>query len=166
MKHTSLYLTEFMAYSGKYQPKNYQKYKGDSGNIIFRSLWEYHVMRWCDLNPDVVKWSSEEFCIPYICKTDGQPHRYFPDFLIEFKNGKKVLVEVKPKYQTKPPEKKRGKSEEKFLSEALTYMKNESKWEAALSYSRKQGYIFQVWDENTLQSIGIMTNIPNHVRRK
>lgn len=155
-----------MAYSGKYEPKNKSKYKGDPTNIIFRSLWEYHVMRWCDLNPDVTKWESEEFCIPYICKTDGQPHRYFPDFLISFRNGKTVLVEVKPKHQTKPPERKRGKSEEKFLTEALTYAKNISKWEAAQQYCRKQGYIFQVWDETTLNSIGIMTNISKYPSRK
>lgn len=154
-----------MAYSGKYQPQNVKKYKGDSSNIIFRSLWEYHVMRWCDLNPDVSTWCSEEFFIPYICKTDGQPHRYFPDFLIEFKNGKKVLVEVKPHHQTKPPERRKGKAEAKFISEALTYMKNESKWEAALEFARKRGYIFQVWDENTLNSIGIMTGISKYPKK-
>ena len=155
-----------MAYSGKYSPKNHSKYKGDSSNIVFRSLWEYHVMRWCDLNPDVTRWSSEELVIPYICKTDGKQHRYFPDFLITFKNSKTVLVEVKPNYQTKPPEKKSGKTKEKFLSEALTYAKNVSKWEAAQSYCKKQGYIFQVWDENTLNSIGIMTNISKFPQRK
>ena len=120
-----------MAYKGRYYPKNPQKYKGDASNIVFRSGWEARVMKWLDLNPDVVKWSSEELFVTYICKTDGKMHRYFPDFLIEFSNGKKLLVEVKPLHQTKPPKKTKKKNDVTFLNDVMTFAKNESKWQAA-----------------------------------
>ena len=37
-----------MAYSGKFKVKNLNKYKGDFDNVIYRSLWEKHVFKWCD----------------------------------------------------------------------------------------------------------------------
>ena len=49
-----------MAYSGKFKVKNYSKYKGDFDNIVYRSLWEKSVFQWCDSNPKVKAWSSEE----------------------------------------------------------------------------------------------------------
>jgi len=86
--------------TGTYKPQNPQKYNGDINNIVWRSSWEFKFMRWCDLSDNVLEWSSEETIIPYICKTDNKPHRYFVDFKIKVrtKNGVKTyLVEVKPK---------------------------------------------------------------------
>jgi len=59
-----------MAYSGRYKVKNRTKYKGDVDNVIFRSMWERHCFKWCDDNPEVVKWSSEETVIPYFYEVD------------------------------------------------------------------------------------------------
>ena len=67
--------------------------------------------------------------------TDGKVHRYFPDFLVEFKesNGKtkRQIIEVKPKRQTKPPEKK-GRITKSYLYEAATYEINMAKVEGSL----------------------------------
>ena len=54
-----------MAYKGKYKPKNRSKYKGDPTKIIYRSLWERRFMVYCDENPSIIKWASEEVVIPY-----------------------------------------------------------------------------------------------------
>jgi len=54
-----------MAYKGKYTPENPRKYKGKTENIIYRSLWERKFMVFCDKNPNVIQWSSEEIIIPY-----------------------------------------------------------------------------------------------------
>jgi hypothetical protein len=97
-----------MAYSGKFTPKNPQKYIGDYNNIVYRSSWECKVMDWLDRNDDVISWASEELIIPYISPHDNRYHRYFPDFLVKVKtrNGqhKTMLIEIKPKKQTIPPE--------------------------------------------------------------
>ena len=76
-----------MAYKGKWKPKNYSKYSGNSKNITYRSLWERQAFKWCDENPNIVKWSSEEVVVPYRSKTDGKAHKYYPDLkILERKN--------------------------------------------------------------------------------
>ena len=74
-----------MAYSGRFKPKNPQKYAGDPSNIIYRSSWECRVMDWLDKNDDILSWGSEEIAIPYISPADGRSHRYYPDFIVKFK---------------------------------------------------------------------------------
>jgi hypothetical protein len=143
-----------MAYQGKYQVKNIAKYEGDASKVVYRSLWEAKLMQWCDLNPDVIKFSSEEVIIPYRCKTDGEMHRYFVDFKITFKNGKVLLVEVKPDCQTKPPKRPQRMSAG-YITETATYVKNISKWEAAVEYANSRGWEFRIFTENTLEKMGI-----------
>jgi len=141
-------------YKGKYKLKNPQKYRGDPNNVTYRSLWERQCFRWCEETDAVSSWSSEETIIPYRCKTDNKIHRYFIDLKIKFKNGKTVLVEIKPSSQTQPP-KKPERQTKKYLTEVLTYVKNESKWEAANEYALNRGYHFEIWTENTLKGLGI-----------
>merc|ERR1711991_574017 len=103
----------FMAYSGFYKPVNPGKYRGNPTNIVYRSLWERKFMVFCDNNPSIVEWGSEEIIIPYRAP-DGKVRRYFPDFYIKVKEktGKltKYIIEIKPKKQTKPPNEKNKKS--------------------------------------------------------
>ena len=143
-----------MAYSGRYKPKNIRKYEGNPSNIKYRSLWERNVMRWLDNNPSVIGWNSEEIIIRYRCKTDGKMHRYFTDLFIRMKDGKKYLIEIKPKNQTTPPKQGTRKTK-KYLNEVMTYAKNISKWEAAKVYSERNGLIFQIWTEETIRGLGI-----------
>ena len=87
-----------------YKPSNPEKYQGNANNIICRSSWERRFCNWCDNNPNILKWASEEFSIPYVSPIDNRIHRYYPDYLIEVKEVsgkiKKYVVEVKPKKQT------------------------------------------------------------------
>lgn len=141
-----------MSYKGKYRVKNLNKYKGDATKIVYRSLWERNTFRWCDDNPKVVAWSSEELVIGYRCPTDNKIHRYFTDLFIEFDSGAKYVIEIKPKAQTKPP---RARNRKKLLQESFTYAKNMAKWNAATAYCQARGYEFEVWTEDTLRSLGI-----------
>ena len=72
-----------MSYKGKFSPKNIKKYKGNPTNIFYRSLWERRFMKYCDENPMILEWASEEIIIPYISSWDNKRHRYFPDFYIK-----------------------------------------------------------------------------------
>ena len=85
-----------MAYSGKYLVKHRSKYKGDADKVTYRSMWERHCFVWCDNNPNIRNWSSEEVVIPYFWDVDKCMHRYFKDLKITFKSGRTILVEVKP----------------------------------------------------------------------
>jgi hypothetical protein len=144
-------------YKGRYKPENPKKYIGDINDVVYRSGWERSVMKWCDSNPQVKKWSSEEVIIPYLCETDNRVHRYFMDFMIQYKDGKTVLVEVKPLKETNPPKTGKGRSRRTVLTEGLTYIKNQSKWKAAREYANNRGWNFEIWTEKELTAMGLIT---------
>ena len=138
----------------RYRPSFPKKYKGNPNNIICRSSWERKFCAWCDLNENIVEWASEEFCIPYLSPLDGRVHRYFPDFLIKVKekNGstKTYVVEVKPKRQTKPPQRKSKKVTKSFINEAKTYEVNKAKWRAATEWCKDRRLEFKIITEDEL----------------
>jgi hypothetical protein len=140
----------FKYYQGRYTPKIPEKYEGDLTQIIYRSSWELKFFNWCDANPAIIKWSSEETVIPYKCPTDNRWHRYFPDAKIKVRdknnNVKTYLVEVKPDVQTRPPEPQRRKSK-RYLTEVMTWGKNDAKWKAAREYCADRGLEFVIITE-------------------
>ena len=143
-------------YKGKYKIKNRDKYLGDPTGVIYRSGWELAVMNWADSSPSVKSWSSEEVIIPYICETDKRPHRYFMDFMVKYKDGRTVLIEVKPHKETIKPKTGQGRPRRQVLSETLTYIKNISKWTAPEKYVADRGWHFEIWDEHKLRAMGIL----------
>ena len=142
-----------MAYSGKYIPKNTNKYLGDPTNIWYRSLWERKVMVRLDENPMVIEWSNEEIIIPYVSPIDGKYHRYFPDFYVKVKDKEgsiqSYILEVKPAKQSKPPEKKKRVTKQ-YIQEVMTWGVNEAKWNAATEYCKDRKWKFNVITENEL----------------
>jgi hypothetical protein len=144
-----------MAYQGKFKPQNPSKYLGDPTNIVYRSHWELRLMSYLDKHPNVTKWASEEVVIPYKSPIDGRYHRYFPDFYVEQINKdnkkEKILIEVKPKYQTVPPAVQSGKKPTKrYITEVQTWGVNKAKWEAASEFCKDKGWRFQLMTEDHL----------------
>ena len=138
-----------MFHKRKFIPIFPEKYTGDPTNIIMRSSWETRFASWCDKNPSVLKWSSEETIIPYKCPTDNRIHRYFVDFKITVTTGRTYLVEVKPKTQTQPPIYP-GKRTQRYLQESLAFIKNQAKWEAASEFAKDRGWEFKIITEHEL----------------
>lgn len=144
-----------MFHKRKYTPQNPEKYGGDPTSIIMRSSWETKFAIWCDRNPSIVKWTSEETVVPYRCPTDEYKkiHRYFVDFYIQIKQKdgtiRGYLIEVKPHKQTLPP-KYPGKKTKRFITESLTYAKNQAKWKAATEYAKDRNMEFKILTENEL----------------
>lgn len=138
-----------MAYKGKFKPLNPKKYLGDTKNIVYRSSWELIYLSKLDKDDNVVKWSSEEIQVPYRSPIDGQIHRYFVDMYVEYKNGDKFLIEIKPEKQTRPPE-KQSKPTKKYLKEVVTWGINEAKFLAATKYAEKRGWKFKILTEKHL----------------
>lgn len=140
-------------YKGKFSPKNPKKYKGDPTNIVYRSLWELRVMKYLDGNSNILEWSSEELAIPYLCPTDNRWHRYFPDFYVKAidANGllKEMLLEVKPKKETREPTKKK-KITKQYITEVTTWGKNQAKWKAATEYCEDRKWVFKLITEDDL----------------
>lgn len=135
-----------MAYKTRYNPKNTNKYIGDHTQINCRSLWERSVCKFCDDNPNIIKWSFEELMIPYINPITKKLSNYIPDFLIQI-NNKGVLeswvVEVKPKKQT-------FLKENSSKKEKITWAINNSKWNAAKKYCSQHKLIFKLLTEKEI----------------
>ncbi len=110
-------------------------------------------MNWLDKNPNIVSWASEEMTVPYKSPVDGKFHRYFPDFLVKVrtKDGKfkTVMIEVKPKYQTKEPQQKKRITKQ-YINEVTTWGVNQAKWKAATEYCLDKGWTFQIITEDDL----------------
>lgn len=143
-----------MAYSGKYIVKHRSKYRGDPDKVVYRSMWERHAFVWCDNNSKIRSWCSEEVVVPYFWDIDKKYHRYFMDLKITYKDGRTVLVEIKPDKETKPP--KKPDRSRRYINESMTYVKNMNKWSAAQSYAADRGWEFQIWTEIQLTEMGIM----------
>lgn len=144
-----------MSYKGKYRIKNPKKYRGDYKNCIFRSLWERKFMKYCDLNENILSWSSEEIRVPYRSPLDGRIHQYFVDFWIEVRDKndkiKKYLIEIKPERQTKRPILENSERITRRKTEQIkTYAVNLEKWKSAKNFCEERGWTFLILTEKHL----------------
>lgn len=144
-----------MAWSGRFRPKNPQKYRGDVNGIIYRSSLELRVMRRLDSNENVLWWGSEEVIVHYYDPVKKRIRRYFPDFVVCRKDPNygqvTMMIEVKPLKETMPPVHKKGKRRSRVISEELTWATNCAKWRAAEDFCKKQGWKFVKLTEREIQ---------------
>ena len=107
-------------------------------------------MRFCDTNPNIIKWASEAIKIPYKDPFTGRQTIYVPDFFIQYtdRNNKinTELIEVKPINQTLKEHVGKSKNNQ------IQFAKNQYKWRAANEWCAKQGIRFRILTENDLFS--------------
>jgi len=152
-----------MAYKGKYTPANTSKYRGDSTNIIYRSLLERRFMVYCDINSTVKWWASEELYIPYVSPIDGKWHRYFVDFVIGIDDGRDseqtIMVEIKPYRQCVAPKirvfeskvDRRKRDYRDYARSVKDWGINSAKWAAANRYCKDRGWVFKIITDKDLK---------------
>lgn len=101
----------------------------------YRSSWEGILMSKFEDDPYVKTYRSEPFSIKYT-GSDGSIHRYVPDILVEFQDGSRSLIEIKP---------------ETFLGDENVKLK----LQAGKSYCEENGMDFVVltWNELKLVSV-------------
>lgn len=125
-----------------------------NGHFLYKSSLELNVLRFCDANPSIIKFSLEPFAIKYIKPTDHKLHRYYIDFFIQFSTGDRFLVEVKPYSQISSPKKpktKTEKSQRNYQIALRTYAINTAKWNAAKEFCRKNDMKFIFLTEKELK---------------
>jgi hypothetical protein len=129
--------------------KGAKKYFGPEP-IIYRSSLEYTFMVKLELNPRVEKWSSEQIVIPYTMKEkiNGKfvvvRKNYNTDFTVFLKDGTKYIIEIKPRAFT-------PLNESQIHRNPVIY-KNSCKWRSAILWSKQNGYIFKVLNEEHLKT--------------
>ena len=139
---------------GHFVPKHPEKYKGNSSNIVFRSSYEYALMKFLDEQANVLEWSSEEKFIRYHNPVTRRVSRYFPDVIAKIKNKQgiveNVMIEVKPKSKLVQPIKSPRGSEKSYHYNLMNYMVNMAKFEAADKYCNNHNMKFQILTEDDL----------------
>jgi len=158
--------------------KNSDKYIGDINLIIYRSSWEFAFIKYLDMSPSVIRWSSEPIKIPYYdrvskleecAKLGLDPNNpvnweiknYNTDFWFEIDKGEKttekIFAEIKPSYKLKkpsPPDKNAPLKEQRIFNKAAKeYLINESKFIAIKTWAEKHGAKFYIFTEKNLPSI-------------
>lgn len=135
---------------GYYTPIHPEKIIGDPKKIRYMSSWELNFDRFLDGNPNILRWGSEVIHIPYMNPLDGKVHKYWVDYIVEYKDrqGNIVveLIEVKPKSQTSLP----SKRNKHHITEAMRYAVNEAKWKHAAAFCQTKGWKFRIVTEDQL----------------
>ena len=134
--------------SGRFIPQNPQKYVGkNASKIFFRSSWELAFMKWLDSNNAVLRWGSEELCIPYVSPLDGKVHKYYPDMIIMYLNTAgavcKEIIEIKPHAQSVAKPKMSD-------HDARAFVVNKAKWEYAADWAERNGAKFRIITEKSM----------------
>ena len=135
---------------GKFRPDNPDKYKGDAGNIVYRSSWELNFMKYCDSRDEILSWQSEEKCIWYYDPVAKKKRRYFPDFIVErVEKGKviKEMIEIKPHKQVKGPTTNPKRRTKSWMYEVQTFAVNTAKWKYARKWCEERGMDFVILTE-------------------
>lgn len=132
---------------GLYKPQNPEKYLGDITKIRFMSSWELRFMQFCDTNPNIVQWGSEEFNIKYWHPIKNRVAAYIPDFIIKYRDrtGKLIteVIEIKPKKQAVV-------SKRMNMYDKVSLVINHAKWTAAKAFCDQHGVNFRVLTEDEL----------------
>lgn len=136
--------------SGKYLVKNPDKYMGHK-TPTYRSGWEFTFMKFCDENPNILKWANESIRIPYLNPFTNKHTIYVPDFFINYIDSKgkqhTELIEVKPRNQT-------VREAAKSTRDQAYWALNQIKWEAARAWCRQHGIYFRIINENDIFHMG------------
>lgn len=103
-------------------------YSNKCGKIIYcRSLLEMIAIRILENDENVLSYSYEPFRITY-CDTYGDSRTYIPDFKVEYKDGKVVIVEVK-------------------MEREVQFEINKLKFNAAIDFCKDNNMEFIVWTD-------------------
>ena len=124
-------------------PKQCRKYADSckSDPIIYRSGLELQFIQYCENNSNIIRWASEPIKIPYYSRLDKKECNYYPDYILENKQGNKVIVEVKPYNQTLKPD----LTDTSWLKEQ--WIKNIDKWTAAKKFAEDHDMKFIIVTE-------------------
>lgn len=114
--------------------------------IIYRSSWERKFIGWAEHNKGVKYWGSECGGIKYRSSVDNNIHTYYPDFFLEMEDGRKIVVEIKPKNQVKKPE-----GNNPWM--VKTWMKNMSKWKTLKEICDQKNWSFWIITEDTVNRL-------------
>lgn len=106
--------------------------------IKYRSGWELEYAKWLDANVDVKTYVYEGIVVAYVSNARSKHlSNYYPDFFVEYVDGRKELIEIKPKRK-------------------VAQARVQKKAEAAEQWSREHGAVFKILTEEDLKLIHVL----------
>jgi hypothetical protein len=142
---------------GYFIPNNPEKYTGDLNNILYRSSWEFYVLRIFDQNPRIISYCAEPFSIKYLHPFAHKYRNYYIDAYAKILNARDEVIEwifeIKPNKYTRPPTPPKNptpKANKNYNHHAKQYIVNCKKFEAAKEYARSKGMKFGIITESFL----------------
>lgn len=109
-----------------------------AGECKFRSSWEHKYMLYLDSDTNIFSWSYEKLIIEYVAnRSSGKVRKYYPDFFIQFKDGTKLVVEIKQ-------------------SRKLEQLSVKKKSAAAVEWCKAHDATFKILTEIELRQLGIL----------
>ena len=104
----------------------------------YRSSWELKYLEYLDANPDVKTYEYESFFIMYVGnRNSGKLRKYIPDFLVEYVDGTRKLVEIKP-------------------SRKLDQLRVTKKRHVAEQWCKEHGAELEMVTEHELKALGLL----------
>lgn len=98
-------------------------------NINYDSSWEKAFFEALEKDDNVIKYIPHEVIIPYFHEYN---RNYITDLLIEYRNGDKKIIEIKPL----------------FFTNLERYEINQQKFKYTNDYCEKNNMLFEVWTED------------------
>lgn len=109
-------------------------YSIKAGKVFYRSSYELSAYLLLDENPRVSTYKVEPYLIPYEDR-NGNERNYCPDILIEYIDGSRELVEIKPDF-------------------FLRNLDIQIKLRAGEIFSENMGFKFSVWSDSNWPDLG------------
>lgn len=116
----------------KYKKGIFVSFNQEGREIHYDSSFELKALNIFETDSTVESFDRCRLRIPYVRSSDGLEHNYLPDFIVEYKDGSKKIIEIKAKWQTSEKETK-------------------EKLDQASSTIKDMGYDFEVWTEDELE---------------
>lgn len=118
---------------GNYKSGWFTSYQQDRLRIYYASSYELKALNILETDSTVASFDRFDGRIGYVAPSDGREHWYLPDFRVDYADGRKVVIEVKAKWQEKEPD-------------------TQAKLQAGEKWCQDNGFDFEVWDEDVLAS--------------
>jgi hypothetical protein len=106
-------------------------------DVAWDSRFEARLLRILNGSRMVTTFQEQPVCVPYQC--DGRTRPYYPDVVAQLRDGRTVLIEVKPIYE-------------------VAYAVNQDKFDAGHVYAHSRGWGWLVWTDRD--------SIPELMRRE
>jgi hypothetical protein len=128
---TPEYMKKMEARKSKYIKCGYFTSYKNNCEIYFRSSYELYSFILLEHNSSVKQYGTCYFSIPYLF--EGKAHRYIPNIMVEYIDGSKAIVEVKP-------------------TGRLQTAVNVIKFEVGARYCRENGMQYVIWTEYDIET--------------